>query len=105
MSKENVATPAEDLSVSVFCTRIEGGWRVLVAPGPLPSYLAACFDRDGEAYPSDLDFEELDRQLARRSLTLEKRLSKHGSVELTAQGEAAVALSRWLANAFASAIH
>lgn len=100
----NTAKEARQFFLNVLCMRDGGAWRVLVAPGELPTHLERCFDQHGEAYPAYLDFEELDRVAAKRGVTIEKRTAREGSVELTAHGEAAITLSRWLSNAFASAI-
>ncbi|MEO6600839.1 MAG: hypothetical protein ABIQ16_13255 [Polyangiaceae bacterium] len=62
------------------------------------------FDENGEAYPVLLDFEDLDRQMASKKAQVEKRVSRTGSVELTARGEAATALAVWLSTAFASGV-
>lgn len=104
MTNTNNAKQAQQFSLNVFCMKDGGAWRVLVAPGELPVYLERCFDQHGEAYPAYLDFEELDRVAGKRGVTIEKRVARDGSIELTAHGEAATTLSRWLSNAFASAI-
>jgi hypothetical protein len=70
----------------------------------LPRYLKPFFDLHGESFPVLLDLEDLDRQMKDAGATYEKRVSRAGSVELTAHGESASALALWLSTAVASGV-
>jgi hypothetical protein len=88
--------------LNLYCARVGDVWRVHVRPTWLPRYLHAVFDEHGEAFPVLLDFDDLERRMAAKQVSFEKRVSRTGSVELTAYGEAATALAVWLSTAFAS---
>ena len=90
--------------LNLFCARVGDVWRVHVRPTWLPRYLHTVFDENGEAFPVLLDFDDLDRYMASKLMSFEKRVSLTGSVELTAHGEAATALAVWLSTAFASGL-
>ncbi len=106
MKSQQSAAPTSRaaLILNVFCTPESGAWRVYLAPGWVPRYLKGCFDRNGEAFPAYLDFEELDRQMIQQGHEYEKTPSLRGDLELTAKGAAASALATWLASAFASGV-
>lgn len=101
MGKQDHAAVSEPQRLSVFCSRGAEGYRVHVHPAWLPRHLQQCLDAHGEGV-AYLDFEELDRYMTRQSLSYERRDATTGSVELAAQGQAAVALSVWLSNMFSS---
>ena len=90
--------------LNLFCARVGEVWRVHVRPTWLPRYLHTVFDEHGEAFPVLLDFDDLDRYMASKRALFEKRVSRTGSVELTAHGEAATALAVWLSTACASGV-
>jgi hypothetical protein len=90
--------------LNLFCVQVGEVWRVHVRPTWLPRYLHNVFDENGEAYPVLLDFEDLDRHMASKHVSFEKRVSRLGAVELTAHGDAATALAVWLSTAFASGV-
>ena len=92
------------LRLNVFCTRDQDAWRLYVEPGQCPRVLQPLLDRHWEAYPLLLDFDDLDRYLAAQGASVEKRWSRSGSVELSAQGASAITLANWLAAAAASGI-
>lgn len=88
--------------LKLFCTEQEEALRVYVDAAWMPPFLRACFDKDGEAFPVLLDFEDLDRFMRKRGSEYQKNVAKLGDVELTARGRAAMDLAQWLAAAFAS---
>lgn len=90
--------------LNLFCVPVAEVWRVHVRPTWLPRYLHSVFDENGEAFPVLLDFEDLERQMAAKRQTFEKRVSRAGAIELTAYGDAATALAVWLSTAFASGV-
>jgi hypothetical protein len=94
----------EAILLNLFCEREEDVWRVHVRPAWLPRYLHQCFDKNGEAYPVLLDFEDLAAQMSAKGVDYEKRVATTGSVELTARGRAATVLASWLSTAFASGV-
>ena len=97
----SASNPQEASTLNVFCAQEDEAWRVHVNPLWIPKYLASSFDRHGEAFPVLLDFEDLDRQMARYGA---ERVATTGDVELTAHGRSAHALGEWLSTAFASGI-
>lgn len=102
MTADNLArTQAQRLSV--YCSRGPGGYRVHVHPGWMPRHLRQCLDAHGEGLAL-LDFEELDRHMRRGCFDYEKHVTTTGSVELSAEGPAAVELATWLANMFSSGV-
>ncbi len=105
-SRSSAATNDAPATLNLLCVKEAAGdaeaFRVHVSPLFIPSYLSSCFDRHREAYPVFLDFEDLERQMARHSASYDKRVSVHGDVELTAVGRSAHVLGEWLATAFAS---
>ena len=101
MSNPNPASETPPL-INLFCTEDGEAWRIYLRPTWLPRYLAQHFDEFDEAYPVQLDFEELDRRMRKSGAEYEKRVSNHGDVELTASGPAAAELAAWLSAAFAS---
>jgi hypothetical protein len=104
-SQADRANPGEaQMLLNLFCTPERDAWRIHVRPTWLPRYLHRCFDEHGEAFPVLLDFEELERQMKKRGVDYEKRVSTRGDVELTARGAAAGELAAWLSTAFASGI-
>lgn len=95
--------------LDLFCSRMPDFeecelWLVNVAPHWIPSSLTTFFDRHGESAPTLLDFEDLDEFMLEHGAQYEKRVSKVGGVQLTARGESAHVLARWLSTAFASGI-
>ena len=93
-----------ELILNLFCVPEKEAWRVYVRPTWLPRYLRDLFDEHGEAFPVFLDFDDLDRHMAAREMPFEKRVSRIGAIELTANGEAATALAVWLSSAFGTGI-
>lgn len=103
MSRANQhSTPPEYLNV--FCLRHGDVWRVHAERHLLPQYLRHCFDEFGESPAVYLDMSDLERHMTDHHAPFEKRISIHGSVELTARGDSAIALAEWLATAFASGV-
>lgn len=88
--------------LSLFCTQQDEAWHLYAKPSWMPAYLRRCFDQHYEAFPVYLDFEDLDRYMAKRALAFDKHVTKRGDVELTASGPAAVELAVWLSTAFAT---
>lgn len=97
-------TPEAPAALNVLCGKVGEDWRIYVQAGPLTQPLRRGLDRKGEAYPVLLDFEDLDRQMAKVNATYEKHVSTLGDVELTAHGSGAKALSEWLSTALASGV-
>lgn len=96
---------SEDMGhLGLYCARDGEAWRVYVEAEWLPPYLEHYFDRYREAYPALLDFDDLDRYMAARGAKYRKHITATGSVELDADGKAAVTLSEWLSRAFASCV-
>jgi hypothetical protein len=102
-TESRLLNPNEPNYLSLFCSRGADGWRVDTIARWLPRYLREYFDR-GQAYPVQLDLDELERQMKACSLDYERRVSTLGDVELTAQGQAGVVLSEWLASMFATGV-
>jgi hypothetical protein len=90
--------------INLYCARDGEAWRVYVEARALLPYLDRYFDEYGEAYPALLDFDDLDRYMAAYDAAYTKHVTATGSVELSAQGEAAAALSEWLSRAFSSCV-
>jgi len=98
-------TQAEGAStLNLFCARSGDVWRLHAAPQGLPFYLRGYFDAHHEAYPVDLDLDDLDRFMAAHSAEYEKRESRVGGVEITARGAAAARLGEWLSTMFSSTV-
>jgi hypothetical protein len=97
--------PKEELVLTFFCSPLKHSWRVYLLSSWLPPYLRGYFDVEGEAYPPELDFEELDRQAQKHGAAIEKSVDKLGGVELAARGASAKLLASWLATAFASSAY
>ena len=74
----------------------------MVHPRWVPDYLAPLFDVNGLVAPVWLDFDDLARSMAKAGVSIEKRVTKYGGVELTAKDAAAEALARWLSMAIMS---
>ena len=91
-------------TLSLFCARSGDAWRLHAAPQGLPHYLRGFFDAHHEAYPVDLDLEDLDRFMAGHHAEYEKRESRLGGVEITARGTAAGSLAEWLSAMFSSGL-
>ena len=103
MPLKAVSTEPEPAHVmNVFCSPYKGSWRVHLNPAWVPRYLLRCFDDAYEAYPVQIDLDDLDRYMKYHQADYEKRVSAFGGAELTATGEAADALAAWLSTAFAS---
>lgn len=90
--------------LDLFFCHYGDSWLVYLSPSCTSPLLAPFFDREGEARLPYLDFEDLDRFMQARGVRYEKRVSKLGSVQLLAEGEAADALVQWLLTAFSSGI-
>jgi hypothetical protein len=100
----NAAFDGRPVVLNLFCMPEGDAFRVHVAPRWIPRYLHPVLDRNGEAFPVLLDWEDLERCMAENHVTIQKRVSRAGSVELTARGPAAQALGVWLATALASGV-
>ena len=96
------STGENGVVLSLFCTQQEEAWHLYAKPTWMSAYLRRCFDVHYEAFPVYLDFEDLDRYMAKRALSFDKHVTKRGDVELTAAGAAAVELAVWLSAAFAT---
>ena len=94
----------EEPVLDLYCSREGDGWRVYVRSRHLPRYFAVYLDRYGEAYPVQLDFEDLDRRMAKAGAKVERLDTKVGGVELSAIGDSASALAEWLSTALASGV-
>jgi hypothetical protein len=94
--------PGKAQKLKILCAPEDDAHRIYVWPTWLPEYLRRYLDEEGEAYPVTVDLEELDRQMAASGVTYEKRESIDGSVEIDAEGNAAVVLTLWLARMFES---
>ena len=94
--------PSPDPVMNVFCSPLEDGWRVYLNPDWVPGYLLHSFDKNFEAYPVQIDIDDLDQYMKYHQADYERRVSGFGGIELTARGEAAHALAAWLSTAFAS---
>ena len=96
------AKPEPAAVMNVFCSPLNGAWRVYLNPDWVPAYLLHSFDDNFEAYPVHLDLDDLDQYMKFHQSAYEKRVSNFGGVELTARGDAAHALAAWLSSIFAS---
>lgn len=102
MSADRPTSGNADYVLKLLFTREEDAWRVYVDAPRMPRFLRACFDAEGEAFPVEVDFEDLDRHMQRRGASFKKSLSKYGDVQLEAHGQAATELSLWLVSALGS---
>src|SRR5437016_703790 len=104
MSSQN--RPANDSNevLNLFCSEEGDVWRVHVWPAWIPPVVSNFVDRDGEAYPVILDFDDLSGYMADDGHPFEKRVARTGGVELSAEGPAATALAVWLSTALASGV-
>ncbi len=100
----SASKPTEDVVLNVFCCRVEDDWLVMLNPDWAPQYLLHYFDSNYETYPVQLDLDDLDRTMSALGVKYTKRVATTGSVELSAQGDAADALATWLSTAFASSV-
>jgi hypothetical protein len=100
----NAAEQASASELNLFCTKEGDAFRVYLRPAWVPRYLRQCLDENGEAYPVQLDFDDLDEHMTRHGAGYEKRPTRLGGVELTARGDAATHLAVWLSTAFASGV-
>ena len=100
--KAVTSEPEPTAVMNVFCSRLGDAWRVYLNPDWVPSYLLRSFDENLEAYPVQVDFDDLDKYMRFHHTNYEKRVSNFGGVELTARGDDAHALAAWLSTAFAS---
>lgn len=91
-------------TLNLFCARSGDAWRLHAAPQGLPLYLRGYFDAHHEAYPVDLDLDDLDRFMGEHGADYERRESHVGGVEITARGGAAARLAEWLSNMFSSTV-
>lgn len=96
--------PSEPQQLDLFCCHHGDSWLVYLSPQGAPPLLEPFFDREGEARTPCLDFEDLDRFMQARGAAYDKRISKLGSVQLVAKGEAVDALAQWLLTAFSSGV-
>lgn len=96
--------PEDVARLAAFCEREGDAYRVHVHPHGLPEVLESCFDAHGEAFPVQLDFEELGRQLGRAPEGWATHETRLGSVELSAEGDAAEAVAGWLLSSISSGI-
>jgi hypothetical protein len=90
--------------LNLYCSPDGDAWRVYLRPCGAPASLRACADEYGEAYPVQLDFEELDRHMRVNGAAYQKQTSAAGGVELTARGPAAEVLGSWLLNMLGTSI-
>ncbi len=102
-TSSTVAAPVPS-ELNLFCAREGGAYRVYLRRSWAPRYLRQCFDENAEAYPVELDLDDLDAHMARHGASYEKRPTRLGGVELTARGEAAGHLAVWLSTAFATGV-
>jgi len=100
--KAVTSEPVAAAVMNVFCSRVGDAWRVYLNPTWVPAYLLRSFDENLEAFPAQIDLDDLDQYMQFHQREYEKRVSNFGGVELTARGEAAHALAAWLSTAFAS---
>jgi len=96
--------PAQTVVLDVFCSRVGDDWLVMLDPTWAPQYLLHSFDSNYEIYPVQLNLEDLERTMSARGANYSKRFATTGSVELSAEGEAADVLATWLSTAFASSV-
>ena len=94
--------PAEELSL--YFSPLGEAWRVHISPQWIPRYLRPFFDRNSEASPVYVDFEDLARHMQSSDAQFEKRVNRAGGVEVLARGEAAEALAVWLSTAFSTGV-
>ena len=104
MSTQPASADEAPLSLNILCTPHNGAWRIYIRPTKLPKYLVPFFGQHFEAYPGFLDFEELDRRIKKRGLGYEKRVTRLGDVEITADGDSAREVAIWLSTAFTSGV-
>lgn len=90
------------VELNFLCCQVGEAWRVYARPTRLPGFLRKCFDEQYQVYPAYLDFEDLDAEMKAKGGTYTKHVSSDTVIELTATGEAAVAMANWLADSFTS---
>jgi hypothetical protein len=88
--------------LNLFVLKEAAGWRVLLRPVGAPEYLVHSFDVHREAFPMLLDWEDLERRMAKAGAEYETRPTRLGGVELTANGKAVTPLADWVLTAIAS---
>jgi hypothetical protein len=93
---------AEDCEVNFYFSPAGEAWRVHTRATWLPGFLRKCFDENYEIYPAYFDLEDLDEEMKSSGVAYTKRVSSAGGVEITAKGVAAMVLTTWMAQAFAS---
>jgi len=103
MANEGNLARTEEQILRVFCGRVPEAYRVHVHPAWVPRQVRQCLDKDWEGVTA-LDFEQLARTMQRAGLSYSYHETATGSIELEAQGEAAVVMGRWLASMFASGV-
>jgi len=103
MALEEVPSRNQPQVLRLFCSRCPGGFLVHVHPAWVPRNVQQCLDKDWEGM-AELDFEQLERQMQRAGLTYGSHRTATGSIELEADGEAAVVMGSWLASMFTSGV-
>jgi hypothetical protein len=103
MATDSNLAQSEGQQLRIYCSRGPEAYRVHVHPAWLPRHLRQCLDAHAEGMVH-LDFDELDRHMQRSGLSYAKHTTAVGGVELSASGQAAVALSVWLSNMFSSGV-
>ncbi len=91
----------EEAVLDVFCTP-QGDALCVYLGGWAPPFLRSCFGAEGEVFPAELDFDDLDMYMKKRDAPYEKRVSHRGDIQLVARGYAATILAYWLAATFES---
>ena len=88
--------------LDILLTPDHDAWRLYAsARSWLPPMLRDHLDDDLEAFPvKEPDLEDLDKHMWSTDSPYEKRVTKHGGVELLARGRSAVTLAVWLEEMF-----
>jgi hypothetical protein len=97
-SKDDIT---ESTRLDIFCAQHDEAWRTYVRPG-CPSSLWQHLDDEGEAFPTQLDMDDLERHMREEHATFEREESALGGFRLVAKGRSAGALATWLSGAFST---
>ena len=88
----------------LYCQKHGEFWSVYLGPGWVPASLRPFFDEHFESERVLLDFEYMEHLFKKRGQSCEIKEATNGSKELTARGDAASALARWLGTSLSSAM-
>lgn len=95
---------ADSRTLRLFCQREDETYRVIVGGSWLPKRLRPFLSPTLETGPLLLDFAYLERILESRNTSCDVRRTRLSDIEITASGDGARALAKWLGSSLASVV-